>query len=73
MRSPIRRPGGDYAGGNPPRSERRPGLLDRQALHAHRLRVAHPQNGALLEFEAPLPPDIRGVLDELRLYRRTNS
>jgi 23S rRNA pseudouridine1911/1915/1917 synthase len=45
-------------------------LLDRQALHAHRIRVAHPQNGAMLEFEAPLPADIRGVLDELRLYRR---
>jgi 23S rRNA pseudouridine1911/1915/1917 synthase len=45
-------------------------LLDRQALHAHRLRVAHPQTGALLEFEAPLPADIRAVLDELRLYRR---
>jgi len=45
-------------------------LLSRQALHARRLRVAHPVTGETLEFEAPLPPDIALVLDVLRLCRR---
>jgi 23S rRNA pseudouridine1911/1915/1917 synthase len=44
-------------------------LLDRQALHARRLRFLHPASGALIEVEAPLPADIAGVLDELRKYR----
>ena len=44
-------------------------LLDRQALHARRLRFLHPATGEPLEVEAPLPPDITAVLDELRKYR----
>ena len=44
-------------------------LLDRQALHARRLRFLHPVTGELIEVEAPLPADIAGVLDELRKYR----
>jgi 23S rRNA pseudouridine1911/1915/1917 synthase len=44
-------------------------LLDRQALHARRLRFLHPATGEPLEIEAPLPPDILVVLDELRKYR----
>jgi 23S rRNA pseudouridine1911/1915/1917 synthase len=44
-------------------------LLDRQALHARRLRFLHPETGELIEVEAPLPADIAGVLDELREYR----
>jgi 23S rRNA pseudouridine1911/1915/1917 synthase len=35
----------------------------RQALHAHRLRLVHPGTGAPLELEAPLPDDLRGLLD----------
>jgi len=45
-------------------------LLDRQALHAHRLRLAHPQTGEPLELEAPLPADMETVLAELRQYRK---
>jgi 23S rRNA pseudouridine1911/1915/1917 synthase len=45
-------------------------LLDRQALHARRLKIAHPSTGKPLEFEAPLPGDIQAVLDELRTFRR---
>ncbi len=45
-------------------------LLDRQALHARRLRLLHPRTGEPLEFIAPLPPDIEGVLAELREYRK---
>jgi len=45
-------------------------LLDRQALHARRLRFFHPVTGEPLEIEAPLPADIAVVLGELRDYRR---
>ncbi len=45
-------------------------LLNRQALHAARLALTHPGTGARLEFVAPLPADIAGVLEELRTYRR---
>jgi 23S rRNA pseudouridine1911/1915/1917 synthase len=44
-------------------------LLERQALHAHRIRLAHPITGAELCCEAPLPDDIQCVLDELRVHR----
>ena len=37
-------------------------LLDRQALHARRLRFAHPRSGKMLEIEAPLPADMEAVL-----------
>jgi 23S rRNA pseudouridine1911/1915/1917 synthase len=38
------------------------GGLQRQALHAFRLAVAHPVTGALLEFNAPLPDDLQSAL-----------
>jgi len=38
----------------------------RQALHAHRLSFAHPIDGRLLKFEAPLPDDLSDVLRRLR-------
>ncbi|MGD9719604.1 MAG: RluA family pseudouridine synthase [Pirellulales bacterium] len=44
-------------------------LLDRQALHARRLRILHPTSGAPLEFVAPLPADIEAVLAALRAFR----
>ena len=34
----------------------------RPFLHAQRLRLVHPVSGASLEWEAPLPPDLVGVL-----------
>lgn len=40
-----------------------PGIpLQRQFLHAYQLRFKHPTTGAMLEFEAPLPPDLQSVL-----------
>jgi 23S rRNA pseudouridine1911/1915/1917 synthase len=45
-------------------------LLERQALHAHRLRFQHPATGAAIDVEAPLPADIVSVLAELRTFRR---
>ena len=44
-------------------------LLERQALHARRLRFLHPATNEPLEVEAPLPDDIAAVLTELRNFR----
>lgn len=41
--------------------------LGRQALHAHILGFQHPLTGERLRFVSPLPADLRGVLDRLRL------
>jgi 23S rRNA pseudouridine1911/1915/1917 synthase len=38
--------------------------LQRQFLHAYQLSFKHPSTGAMLEFEAPLPPDLLAVLAE---------
>jgi 23S rRNA pseudouridine1911/1915/1917 synthase len=40
--------------------------IARQALHADRLIFKNPRSGALVDVRAPLPPDIRGLLDRLR-------
>ena len=48
-----------YGGGDPF------GLNGRQFLHAHRLRLEHPVTRRPLEFAAPLPRDLAGVLAEL--------
>jgi len=48
-------------------------LLERQALHARRLKFTHPETGETLEIEAPLPGDIEAVLAELRRYRRAGG
>lgn len=45
-------------------------LLERQALHARRLRFHHPVSGQPLEVEAPLPDDMAAVLAALREFRR---
>jgi 23S rRNA pseudouridine1911/1915/1917 synthase len=44
-------------------------LLNRQALHAFRLRILHPETGNWLEIEAPLPQDMRQSLEAIRKYR----
>jgi 23S rRNA pseudouridine1911/1915/1917 synthase len=44
-------------------------VLDRLALHAHRLSLRHPQTGKLLEFEAPLPDALQRFLSALETYR----
>ena len=40
--------------------------LDRQALHAARLSIAHPDTGEAMEFDAPLPEDFQAAVDVLR-------
>lgn len=44
-------------------------LLDRQALHARRLKFDHPATGTRMEVEAPLPADMLAVLEALREFR----
>lgn len=40
--------------------------LTRPFLHAARLSFAHPSDGRLMTFEAPLPPDLHSVITALR-------
>ncbi len=47
------------------RGEHMLNMLERQALHAHRLRFIHPQSGQTVVFEAPLPSDFDAVLQKL--------
>jgi len=39
--------------------------MPRQALHAEQLAFIHPESGAALRFEAPIPPDLQTLLDSL--------
>lgn len=38
----------------------------RQFLHAHRLAFIQPSTGQRIEVESPLPPDLQGVLEQLK-------
>jgi 23S rRNA pseudouridine1911/1915/1917 synthase len=38
----------------------------RQALHAIKLTLTHPENGKELTFSAPLPCDMQGLIQVLR-------
>jgi 23S rRNA pseudouridine1911/1915/1917 synthase len=44
--------------------------MNRQALHAQRLSFSHPRTGERIEFESPIPEDMREVLEWLRLQIR---
>ena len=48
----------------------RPIPFGRCALHARRLAFRHPESGRSLEFEAPLPPDLTDLLNQLRRRAR---
>jgi 23S rRNA pseudouridine1911/1915/1917 synthase len=41
-------------------------VIQRQALHAYRLEIAHPSTGDALKFEAPVPEDFERLLKFLR-------
>jgi len=57
----------DLTGGeHPPDDEP---LLARQALHARRLTIRHPALERTMCFEAPLPPDMSGLIEALRVHR----
>ncbi len=42
------------------------GSVDRQMLHAWKLRITHPGSGEPLLLEAPLPDDMAGLLEQFR-------
>jgi 23S rRNA pseudouridine1911/1915/1917 synthase len=44
--------------------------MARQALHALRLRIAHPTTGERMEFVAPMPQDMQAALDWLRKQKK---
>ncbi len=44
-------------------------IIQRQALHALRLKLAHPISGAPLEIEAALPPDMTDLITALETFR----
>lgn len=45
-------------------------ILHRQALHARRLKLIHPETGKPIEFEAPVPADIEDTLQLIREHRK---
>ncbi|MBM3319989.1 MAG: RluA family pseudouridine synthase [Candidatus Eisenbacteria bacterium] len=51
-------------------AERALEAIDRQALHAWRLRFRHPRTGAEMAFEAEAPSDFAGLLSILRREER---
>jgi 23S rRNA pseudouridine1911/1915/1917 synthase len=53
----------------PPPEQAEVTLIDRQALHAHRLRFSHPLSGKELELTASLPADMERTLQALRTHR----
>jgi 23S rRNA pseudouridine1911/1915/1917 synthase len=40
--------------------------MNRQALHAQLLAFPHPRSGEIMTFEAPVPEDMAGMLEQLR-------
>jgi len=48
-------------------------LLERHALHAHRLTITHPATGERMTFEAALPADIEQTLAAMRQHRPYSS
>src|SRR6185295_19642746 len=44
----------------------------RQALHAARLKLAHPTTGKEMEWEAPLPPDLAHLIGVLEADERSS-
>ena len=58
---------GDLLGPNAPEADRV--LIDRQALHAHHLRLTHPRTGLELSLTSPPPLDMAAVLEALRAHR----
>jgi tRNA pseudouridine32 synthase/23S rRNA pseudouridine746 synthase len=56
----------DYGDPGPLRDASGQVLLDRTPLHAVRLELRHPGDGRALAIEAPLPADMRRVIEALR-------
>lgn len=48
-------------------------LIPRHALHAKTLGFTHPAHGEYMHFEAPLPDDLRQVIEKWRQYATHRS
>ncbi len=48
-------------------------ILTRHALHAHRLQVPHPVTGDELDLRAPLPDDMRRLIEYMRKRKSANN
>ena len=48
-------------------------IIERFALHAHRIEFRHPITGKPMQIEAPLPDDFKNILETLRQYKNTNQ
>jgi 23S rRNA pseudouridine1911/1915/1917 synthase len=44
-------------------------ILERQALHAHRLMINHPTTGERMVFVAEMPDDMASTLKAMRRWR----
>ncbi len=64
---------GDVAGNADTRRAPSDPLLERQALHAARLGLVHPITRKPMVFEAPLPDDLRQLIEALRQHRFLDS
>jgi 23S rRNA pseudouridine1911/1915/1917 synthase len=60
---------GDLVGAGATEADGESVLIDRQALHAHSLRLEHPLTGQPLQLTAPLPDDMTRTLEALRRLR----
>ena len=60
---------GDLIGPGASEADSETVLIDRQALHAHSLRLVHPLTGQPLQLTAPLPADMARTLEALRRLR----
>ena len=65
LEAPLTRANHGAAASDASAVDRTPVLM-RQALHARSLRFVHPITRELVTFEAPLAPDIAGVVERLR-------
>ena len=48
-------------------------VLERQALHAYRIKFLHPGTGEIVQYEAPLADDMALLVDLLRTYRSATA
>lgn len=48
-------------------------LINRQALHAWKLKLDHPRTGSREQYEAKIPPDMLRLIDHYRFRKEMNS
>jgi tRNA pseudouridine32 synthase / 23S rRNA pseudouridine746 synthase len=63
----------DYGDAPPWRAPGGGAVLERTPLHAASLELLHPASGAPMRIEAPVPPDMQGAIDALRVDQASKS